>query len=139
MHLLNPQITNDQRKKIFAIAKQVGLSNPELHDCIFTWVGVRSLGNTCSGKNAHKIIECLNKIIVSKTNYGKSGNQASDRQLEEINRLRDSLGWNDARIAGFAKHTLKKNLFDDLTVSEASKLITGLRKYLSTKKLPMEN
>ncbi len=123
-------INHDQRKKIFGLAKEGGISNEELHDHMYLWANVLSLSEQkCTSDQARKIIDSLQSIIRSKPKQKRSGT-ITDKQLSAIYSLQKILKWNSKRIAGFTKHTVDKNDLDSLNVDEASKLIIGLKKMI---------
>ena len=132
-------ISHEQRKKIYAMSRQANIDNNELHEYINEWTGVHSLSsNLCSGSQANKIISSLESIInkskmtfipaapVSPKATVRGG--ATPKQLNAIKAIQRSLQWNDARLKGFIEHTASKNDLFALSLSEASKVIIGLKK-----------
>jgi len=141
-------ISHDQRKKIYALVKSAGLSNEQLHEYIVDWAGTNSLSSTkCSLDQADKIIKALQKITgdnihtfrPSRESGNQQGDEATYEQLTCIAELQKSLGWNDARISGFIRHTAKVNTIGELTVALATKVITGLKKMEYTKNQKSNN
>lgn len=130
------KISHEQRKKIFALSHQAGISNDDLHENMLEWAGAESLsGDLCTGIQAAKIISALQKIVSRPvTSYTPQSSSRTgsltDKQLNAINAIKRALGWNDARVSGFSKHTVDKYEISDLSVREAFKLITGLRRML---------
>ncbi len=129
-------ISHDQRKKIYALAKSAGLSNEQLHEYILDWAGTNSLSSSCESFQADKIIQALEKIVspyLIPFRPAKQGDEASYQQLTRLAELQKELGWSDARITGFIKHTAKVNTIGELSVAGATKVITGLKKMSYTK------
>ena len=130
-----PEISHEQRKKIFALSRQAGMSSEDLHSHMEEWTGVNSLSKGfCNIQQANKIIFALQKIVNAPTQSyiptRKRKGTLTDKQFNAIRAIKRSLGWNDARVSGFAKHTVDNSDIEDLSVKEASKLITGLKRML---------
>ena len=127
-------INHEQRKKIFALSRQAHLNNEELHYYMNEWANVSSLSEgSCSNSQAHKIIENLQSIVnIRKTPpIPFTGGGVTVKQINALNILQKILKWYDVkRINGFIGHTVGKTCIEDLTVKEASQVITGLRNML---------
>lgn len=131
--MTNISITHDQRKKIFALSRQANINNDELHHYIHEWANVSSLsGVNCSKLQAAKIINSLETVVEKRSERQHTGT-ITEKQLNAIGTLKRILKWNDARISGFAYHTVEKREIGGLTVEEASRVITGLRNFLNHK------
>lgn len=156
MNLLKSNISNDQRRKIYALAKDAKLSNEKLHEFMPDWSGAVSLAfNKCTSAQANKIIEALQKITDKKPlSFGegcpKGGvghaagrpGSATEKQLNAINKIAECLGWNHARLNGFITHTIGREIIshfeggkgdDNLTAREATAVITGLKQMEKSK------
>jgi hypothetical protein len=147
MELLKTYISHDQRKKIFKLAKLAGIKSEELHCYLPGWAGTSSLSSEkCTSHQAHVIIEALEKAcrlkgIVLNAPLLRGGEREAGvgcltaKQFAALSAIQSDLGWNDHRIIGFAHHTIGRfiNSVDDLTPSEASKVITGLKRMGYTK------
>ena len=123
---------------IFGLAKKANISNEQLHEFMFDWCSCVSLKSTkCTKDQANIIIESLQRII---NNFSKpevpekidSSDTLTTRQHIAILTIAKQINWNQKRIIGFAKHTLRLNelkQIEDLSPSQASQVITGLKKY----------
>lgn len=130
MQLIKTYINHEQRKKIFALARQAGINNDALHQHVKEWTGESSLGSSMPAKAAHTVIECLHKILGIKPVKQNKFASMSEAQRKHIDFLCSKLHWNDKRLNGFIRHTLRSNVeFKDLKIRDASVVITGLKNY----------
>ncbi len=140
MQLVRTPISHDQRKKIYALAKDLNLSNDQLHDLMPAWAGTASLGkDNCTSAQANKIIEALGKMNNSSSasaskqshhitgNIGKPG-FITQKQFLAINQICAAKKWSPEHLNNFIKHTTGTLTADELTMKEASQVITGLKK-----------
>lgn len=130
MELIKNSISHDQRKKIFAMMKELNISKEKLYEYMPDWCGAVSLSSdNCNSYQADKIIECLNKVKNKTLNINTSG-KLTEAQFNAIKRIQESMDWTDNRIRGFIKHTIKIDCEPkDLTPAFATKVITGLNVY----------
>ncbi|HMQ79200.1 MAG TPA: hypothetical protein PKE39_04445 [Ignavibacteria bacterium] len=142
MNLIQNPITPQQRGMIFGLAKDCKLSNDQLHDLMPSWSGAHSLKqNACTKAQADKIIEALKAMKdntvdgvacppqsrVSTGNIGKPG-FITQNQYTAINKICAAKKWNIEHLNNFIKHTTGTLTADELTMKEASAVITGLKK-----------
>ncbi len=144
MELVKQPISNQQRGMIFGLCKDCNLSNDQLHDLMPAWAGTASLGkDNCSSAQANKIIEALQKMNnkrlpltkgesaqregVLTGNIGKPG-FITPKQFSAINKICAAKKWNIEHLNNFIKHTTGTLTADELTMREASAVITGLKK-----------
>lgn len=135
LNLVKTQISHDQRKKIFALAKDNGITNDQLHDYMVAWSGTSSLAqDNCTSAQANKIIEALQKMQdpSGKVTRQRKAGDATEKQVNAIKMIAHDMGWNDAQLNGFIKHTVAKQSIEDLKVSEATQVITGLKMLAKT-------
>lgn len=141
MNLVKTQISHDQRKKIYALAGELYISNEDLHEYMITWSNTASLSrDNCTMQQADKIINALLKMkdasVVGKScllpaiptgSIGKPG-FITENQFNAINKIAGYKKWDMQHLNNFIKHTTGKLTLDGLTMKEASAVITGLKK-----------
>jgi predicted nucleic acid-binding protein len=123
MQLLNNKsknIIHNKRKQIFALSRSAGLSNEDLHEYLPQWSNLTSLKGDIPVQEANKVIEALRKI--------NAKNKMNSAQFGKIKALQNKLQWNEARLNGFIKHTVKVQSINNLNFTDASKIIIGLEK-----------
>jgi hypothetical protein len=135
MNALKTNITHDQRKKIFTLSRMAHLNNEELHFYLREWADVSSLSDgSCSNSQAHTIINSLENILnIRKVKVGESKGNITEKQVNAIKTIQRILKWHDGRISGFIAHTVGNDSIESLSVTDASKVITGLRNFLNKK------
>lgn len=147
MKLIINKINSKQRGMIFGLAKTLGISNEDLHDYMLDWAGTKSLQTeSCTSAQANKIIEALQNLAkstgkpaeINPAGKVRKPGDATENQINAINGIAYSYGWNESRLAGFMQHTLGKTDLSGLKVREASRLISGLKnmKYTANNKPP---
>lgn len=135
MNAIKSNITHDQRKKIFTLSRQAHLSNEELHYYMKEWAEVSSLAEgCCNNSQAHKIINSLESVLnIRKIKVDGTKGTITEKQVNAIKTIQRLLKWHDGRINGFIAHTVGNDSIESLSVTDASKVITGLRNYLNKK------
>lgn len=135
MNAVKTNITHDQRKKIFSLSRLAHLSNEELHFYMKEWAEVSSLADgCCNNSQAHKIINSLESVLnIRKVKTEGAKGTLTEKQVNAIKTIQRILKWHDGRINGFIEHTVGKENIESLSVSDASKVITGLRNFLNKK------
>lgn len=135
MNAIKSNITHDQRKKIFTLSRQAHLNNEELHFYMKEWADVSSLADgCCNNSQAHKIINSLEGVLnIRKVKVEGAKGTITEKQVNAIKTIQRILKWHDGRINGFIAHTVGNGTIDSLSVTDASKVITGLRNFLDKK------
>lgn len=134
MNLIKNPINHRQRGMIFGLLKDCGLTNEQLHVYLPAWAGTDSLkSDKCSKAQADKVIEAL-KNLKNKIVGGMAGLPQSrpgfitPNQLNAINSITSQKNWDVNHLNNFIKHTTGKLSLCELTMKEASAVITGLKK-----------
>jgi hypothetical protein len=115
----------------------MGICNERLHELMMEWAQCTSLkGNICTSRQADIIISCMEKIKTPAFPGRKHGYSLTEAQWNKLMADMNRLVWNMPRLIGFAKHTLQITTLDsiaDLTVKEATSVITGLKNMIKPK------
>lgn len=123
---------------IYAIAKspQLSMSDEELHNLV----------GGLTGKNSFKELtqEEISRVVVKlqwmkdsvdeekkQRNFTRRGNRSTERQRKKMYMLMKNLGWNDARVRGFAKKMVGTETIEWLNHEQCSILIEGMKKLLA--------
>lgn len=117
------EITYPQIRKLYALAKEKGIDNEELHELVYQ----------CSGKDSIKSlskdegIRCIDRIEGRKV---LPTGKITPSQLSYINDLIKQLGWNNnpKRLKGFIRKYTKVDEIKWLNVRQASNIIEGLKR-----------
>ncbi len=143
MELVKPNtLSNSQRKRIYMMSRQAGLSSDELHSFLPEWCGGASLSseNGISVVQANKVIIALNKMISNKSS--EKGNP-TERQMNAIKTLQSVLKWSNVSLERFIYRTVKKASLASITFHDASALISGLNRvkesFLQKKSVKSQN
>jgi len=123
-------ISYKQIKTIYACLKSVNKDNDFLHEYMPLWVGKSSVKDLNT-----------NDVIVILTNLNKIGEKTpitsgspTSGQLYRIRKLSEDLGLNEVELNKFLLRTTKnKSSVATLTFTDASAVITGLRKWSKQK------
>lgn len=140
--LTTNRITENQRKRIFALSRQAGLNSQKLHSYLPDWCGGNSLSSEhgISAAQADKVILALNKII-KKTVYVKGS--PTERQIRAIKTLQYILNWGDVALERFIFRTVKKSSMNSISFRDASAIISGLNRvkisFLQKKSVKSQN
>lgn len=125
------EITKPQLRKLFAMAKQMGMDKEDLSGLVFNLTGSDSISSMTKAQ-ASRLIDYL--VDRSRGDYRPTA--ASQAQLYKIRTLLDELGWgNDIkRLRGFIKRTAGVENERWLDAAGAWKVIEGLKKILQRQK-----
>lgn len=124
------KITGAQRKKIYAVARELGIDNDLLHELVLRLTGKEHISELTK-KEAIRVIDELEPRRPTRT-VQRTGRQvllATRKQYWMINKLAQELGWDDnpKRLQGFIKKYAKVDHPRWLTVKQASAVIEGLK------------
>lgn len=120
-------ITADQRKKVFALARQHGLDE----EALYAVVAQVSGGDSISRLTKEQAVQLIDRL----TRYTGESNQpgrkmASKKMLWKIRELEKKLGWSDEpkRLQAFMTKYAGVERLEWLTHQKAWKLIESLKK-----------
>jgi hypothetical protein len=123
-------ITKPQIKKIFAMAKQLGMDEVDLRGLAYNLTGSESI-STMTKKHAGRLIDYLNDR--SRGDYRPQA--VSRQQLYLMKKMAAELGWSNPRqLAGFIKRQAGVENERWLDANGARKVIEGLKKVLERSK-----
>lgn len=125
------EITKPQIRKLFAMARQLGMDKEDLSGLTYNLTGSDSI-SSMTKVQASRLIDYL--VDRSRGDYRPTA--ASQAQLYKINKLMKELGWgNDIkRYRGFLKRTASIENERWLDAAGAWKVIEGLKKILKRQK-----
>lgn len=123
-------INAEQRKKIFAIQRQHGMTQDDLYSVVEQVSGGRSISQLTK-EQAVRVIDRLNQYTGQAPEAGRK--MASTKMLWKIRELEKQLGWNDdpRRLQGFMKKFSGVERIEWLTHQKAWKLIESMKKVLA--------
>lgn len=119
-----------QIRKIYSVAKELGIDNELLHTMTLNTTGVKSIALLTN----IQAITLIDELEYKKTGIKKKtvyrSNRATDDQIYKIKALESNLGWEDnpKRLKGFMKKYSRVDEIKWLTFEAASKLIEALKK-----------
>jgi len=126
-------ITNEQRRKIFGLAKGLGLVGEEgmahLHALVYDATGKESIRDLTTTE-ANKVIRRLASLLSLKEH--RPG-RATARELWKQRQLARELGWNDEQLMAFIKRMAKVDRAEWQSSRDASNIIEGLKAMLKRK------
>lgn len=127
---MNVNITQQQMRKIYVLANELGFDNEDLHDIVQSITRKKHISKL-TFTEAGKVIERL---------QGKPDKKRvclSSSQEKYIKDLAFKLGWSDnpKRLEGFIKKYSKARAVKNLTPIQASKIIEGLKRLLNEKEM----
>jgi len=135
LELVQTPISPEQRKKIFALQKDLALSYDDMHDLMRDWSGASSLkSENCTSAQANKIIEAMTAMQNKSADAPRAHGAATTKQIHAITAIAKSKNMDIAMLEGFIKHTTGSNDIDSLSARDASAVITGLKKITVVKK-----
>lgn len=116
------KINYPQIKKIFALANDAGLDNDKLHELVAAVTGSKSI-KALTKHQGVQVIDRLNKIL------GYTPDRATKKQMWQINRLAEELGWQDTpnRLRGFLESQQGVSHPKYLKSRQASDVIEALK------------
>lgn len=120
-------ITKPQIRKLWAMARQLGMDKVDVHGLIFNMTGSGHV-STISRAQAASVIDYLTDR--QKKQYRPE--MASRRQLWKIQQLAKELGWenNPKRLLGFVRKYAQVESLKWLDARAAYQIIEGLKKLL---------
>lgn len=123
------RITDEQRRKIFGLAKGLGLDMEDLHALVYDATGKESIRQLTTTE-ANKVIRRLASLLSLKEH--RPG-RASARELWKQRQLARELGWSEEQLAAFIKRMAKVDRPEWQTSQDASNIIEGLKAMLKRK------
>lgn len=129
--LQTEKITPAQIRKLFALARELGLDHEDLRGMAYSLAGAEGVSRLTKG-DAMRLIDRLEGR--AKKDYRPTA--ASRQQLHKIDRLAAELGWSDnpRRLEGFVKRTAGVDKMRWLDYEGASKVIEGMKSMVKQKK-----
>lgn len=125
------KINNNQLRKIFALLKSANQTNDWLHDMLPEWTDGKTSLRDLAPKEADTVVKALENV--GKIKPVVKGNR-TDKQARTICCFAGKLNYGGEHLSGFIKHTTgNKSYVNDLSVTEASAVITGLKNVLYPK------
>ncbi|WP_069997837.1 phage protein GemA/Gp16 family protein [Cellulosilyticum sp. I15G10I2] len=117
------EITYPQMRKLYALAKQKGLDNEELHELVYQCSGKESIKQLSKSEG----IRLIDRLEVKRVS---PQGRITPSQESYMNDLIEQLGWNDnpKRLKGFIRKYAKVDEIRWLTVKQASNIIEGLKR-----------
>ncbi|MED1851850.1 DUF1018 domain-containing protein [Brevibacillus borstelensis] len=122
------KITAEQRRKIFGMQRQYGLSEEDLYSVVEQVSGARSISQLTK-ESAKILIDRLGRLVGEQPPKRK---MASKQMLWKIRQLEQQLGWNDnpKRLQAFMRKYAGVDRLEWLTQQKAWKLVESLKKML---------
>lgn len=122
---------------IYAIAKspQLAMTDEELHLLVGGLTGKDSL-KELTEKEIMTVVVKLQELKDSvdgekkQRNFTRRGNRSTERQRKKMYMLMKELGWNDARVRGFAKKMAGTETIEWLNHQQCFIVIEGMKKLL---------
>lgn len=126
------ELTKPQNRKIWVMAKELGLDNDLLHEFIGNITHKKSISALTTAE-AIKVIDAMEKQIKGNHKRTSPPNRVSKEQLWKMNKLAKELGWEDnaKRLLGFVKKYAKVERLEWLTSAQAWRIIEGLKKLVT--------
>ncbi len=112
-------------RRLWAVAREYGVDKDMLHSLCIEELQEEHISHLSDRQALYLIDRVQGKDAIKPSPRG----MISERQKKYIKDLEYKLGWNDnpARLAGFIKKYAKTDVIDWLTVSQAAKVIEGLK------------
>jgi hypothetical protein len=123
-----PAITGAQRRKIWALAKEKGLTE----DMVRAVVGQVSGQTSTSALNVWEAVQVIDRLA-GRREYDPGGNAITPKQMWKIKDLEASLGWADKpeRLTAFIKKYARVDRARWLSKRQAAHIIDGLKSILA--------
>ena len=128
---MQERITAPQRKKLFAVIRELGLSQ----DILYSYIDQETGKEHVSELTKQEAATLIDKLVSLAT---KRKGMATDRQLWKINELAKVLNWNEKSLMKFVLKYAKVAHVRWLTQSSASAIITGMSNISKHKKKPTD-
>lgn len=127
-----------QRKALFALAHECGMTTGDLHEIVYNMTGEASL-KTVGRRECGRVIEELRRRAgkpITEYTSAQPLNRLSEKQEKAIRALERELGWygNPKRMRGWLEKYYKVSAIRFLTPGDASKCIVALRKLKSAQR-----
>ncbi|MBU2051361.1 MAG: regulatory protein GemA [Gammaproteobacteria bacterium] len=130
-----------RNRRIWASAHEVGLEEDELRDVVESVTTKRSISGLTEFQQTIVIrtLDRLKKDTQKKRRRqkkrisGKSGDQATSRQIGEMRRLSEALGWGRPALRAWLKRCFSAEREEWLSANRASAAIQGLKTMVSRK------
>lgn len=124
---------------VYAIAKspQLGMTDEELHLLVSGLTGKDSIRELTQDEilavtaRLQELKGSSEKQKKAERNFTRRGNRATERQRRKMYMLMKELGWNDARVRGFAKKMVGSENIEWLSHGQCSVLIEGLKQLVN--------
>jgi len=123
----NKLMTQPQLRKIYAEARDAGISNEKLHEIVYNTSGKTSIKDLLIS-DAAILIDIL---VDFNSNNSTIKGMISDKQKWLIYDYRNKLGWNDVQLQGFIKKYAHIEHLNWLRKEDASKLIEAFKNIYS--------
>lgn len=124
-------ITSDQRRKIFGLAKGLGLQGDEgqanLRAIVFEATGRESIRELTEAQ-ANLVIRRLASLLGMKN---QRPSRASAKELWKQRQLAEKIGWSAEQLAAFVRRMAKVDRVEWQTSQDASNVIEGLKKIVA--------
>ncbi|MFZ5826524.1 MAG: regulatory protein GemA [Bacillota bacterium] len=129
-------ISTEQRKKIFGLAKQVGLSGQEgqanLRALVQDVTGHESI-KLLTSDQADQVIARLRSLDGRRRMSAQRPGRATDAEIWKQRQLAAELGWTEEQLGAFVKRMSKVDRPEWQTRRQASNVIEGLKAILARK------
>jgi phage gp16-like protein len=115
-----------QIKRIWGLAKNIGLEKEPLYDIIEALTGKRSM-TQCRDEELDRVVK---RLVQYKSNQQRDPKMANEKLIWKIRQLEKELGWadNPQRLKGFMRKYAGVENLKWLKTWQAHKLIEGLKK-----------
>lgn len=125
-------MTAAQRRKIFAVARELKLDDDLLHDVVYGLTRKEHISDLTKREAVLVIDDLERRVRRPQATAGRGGKRtvmATRKQLWMINKLVKDLGWDDnpKRLQGFIRKYAKVDHPRWLTLVQAGKIIEGLK------------
>lgn len=129
-------ITQDHRRRIFGLAKQLGLTgdegNANLHAIVYEATGRESI-RELTAEQAETVIRRLRSLVGRQRVEHQRPGRATDRELWKQRQLAREIGWTEEQLGAFIKRMAKVDRPEWQSRQDASNVIEGLKKILQRK------
>lgn len=124
-------ISNEHRKKIFGLAKGLGLTGDEgsanLHAIVYEVTGLESIRELTAAQ-ANKVIRRLGQLLGGRRAKAQRPGRATDAELWKQRQLATEIGWSEEQLGAFIKRMSTVDRPEWQTRQQASNVIEGLKK-----------
>lgn len=124
---MDEKITAAQRKKLFAVIRELDFSQ----DILYSYIDQDAGKEHVSDLTKREAATLIDKLV---SLQGNRKGMATNRQLWKIDSLSQELGWNEKSLMKFVEKYAKVSHMRWLTKTSASAIITGLGNIAKPKK-----